>query len=292
MLRDELEFKAIVPQLNRWFLSHLKDRDAGVLVSHNTVTDIQFLCCEYLRAETEMPAKIKLGLDTCATLKRFSSVCYRKVNPEDWPQLTKTGKLSMGVKPCAIYALGKRNPPETFEDVCGSHHDADADTRAVATILYDQEQFGNKGLHSCVFLSNKRCFQPLKQVWFAMRVKMLEPVLKFDSLPPGWVSAPSEDPTNDVSSSSRSLPVGVNEVREKTFCPPASQRGEGQPSPKLRRHLNINSSRRGGSQFKATEMMLISGSSLRKAHGPCGRCRCPVAWPSSRNARSSRPPSA
>ena len=174
----------------------------------------------------------------------------------DWSKLTKTGKLSTGVKPCAIYALSKRSPPETFEQACGSHHDADADTRAVAAILYDQEQFGSNGLHNCVFRSNKRCFQPLKQVWFAMRVKMLEPVLKFESVPPGWVPAPSEDPANDVSCSSRSLPAEVNEVKQKTFRPPVSQRGEGQPRPKLRRHMNINSSRRGGSKLKATEMML------------------------------------
>ena len=53
-------------------------------------------------------------------------------------------KPSIGVKPCAIYALSKRDTPASFEEVCGEHHDAEADTRAVAVILFDEEQFGEK----------------------------------------------------------------------------------------------------------------------------------------------------
>ena len=76
---------------------------AGVLVSHNTATDVQFLVVEYLRAGVALPAKIKLCLDTYKTMTRFSSVSYRKVLPEEWTRvcvlcenkgMTKTGKLA------------------------------------------------------------------------------------------------------------------------------------------------------------------------------------------------------
>ena len=176
MLRDAFDFNTIGPKLNEWFLANLEDKQAGVLVSHNTVTDIQFLSCEYLRANLRLPAKIQIGLDTCETMKRFASVSYRKVPASEWPELTKTGNPSMGVKPCAVYALGRRSPPEAFEDVCGSHHDADADTRAVAAILFDQPQFGNSGLYGRVFNSRSKCFQPLEDIWSAMKLKMKEPV--------------------------------------------------------------------------------------------------------------------
>ena len=127
---------------------------AGVLVSHNTATDVQFLLVEYLRAKKRLPAKINLCLDTYKTLIRFSSVLHRKTPVEEWKRacvlcenkgLTKKGKLSMGVKSCATYALSKRTPPEAFSEACGDHHDAEADTRAVAVILFDRDQF-EKGL--------------------------------------------------------------------------------------------------------------------------------------------------
>ena len=47
-----------------------------------------------------------------------------------------------------------------------------------------------------------------------------------------------------MSASSAKLPEGVSEVQGKTFKPPTGQRGEGQPSPKLRRHLGIGGSTR------------------------------------------------
>ena len=129
-------------------------------MSHNTPVDIQYLLCEYLRLGVTLPPAIKLGLDTCATLKRFSSLEYRKVSVDDWPKdgLTAKGKPSMGVKPCASYALSKRDPPENFKDSCGDHHDAKADTRAVAVILFDLKQFGSRSLHHCVFNSGKNVF--------------------------------------------------------------------------------------------------------------------------------------
>lgn len=190
MLKDKPQFPAVARDLNQWFNHHLQGH-AGVLVSHNTAVDIQFLLCEYLRAEVQLPPTIKLGLDTCAILKRFSSLHYRNVSTEDWPEegLTKKGNLSMGVKPCATYALGKRQPPESFEEACGDHHNAEADTRAVAVILFDQAQFPDKGLYQKVFKSKSKCFHPLEQVRQDMKVKMSEPVLVMETPPPGWVAA-------------------------------------------------------------------------------------------------------
>ena len=95
----------------------------------------------------------------------------------------------MGVKPCAIYALRHRDPPETFALACGEHHDADADTRAVAVVLFDWEQFRKAGLWYLVFKTKRKCFQPLSEVWDAMKIKMSEPVFKLEPPPNGWVQA-------------------------------------------------------------------------------------------------------
>ena len=254
-LRNELTFADIGPRLNRWFHDMLGDRPTGVLVSHNTPVDIQYLLCEYIRTGIELPPQIRLGLDTCATLKRFASICYRKVPKDEWSILTKTGKNSMGVKPVAIYALSKRTPPEKFEETCGTHHDADADTKAVYVILFDQAQFGDKGLHGFAFKGNKKCFQPLEEIMSAMKKKMKEPVLEFEQTPPGWIPALSADPADPLSRSSHDLPAEVDEVKEKTYSPPPPQRGEGKPTPKLKRHVGANSSRT-GTTMKATELML------------------------------------
>ena len=166
-----------------------------MLVSHNTPVDIQFLVTEYLRANVELPSQIKLGLDTLATIKRFSTLSYRKTSTEIWPWsepefLTKTGKPSMGVKPCAMYALNKRQPPEKFVDTCGDHHDALTDSRAVAVILFDHSQFGKTSLYHCVMKTAKKCFQPLTEVIDAMQIKMSEPVVEIEDVPSGWEASP------------------------------------------------------------------------------------------------------
>ena len=155
MLVNKPQFSAVATQLQQWFDEQLQGRE-GVLVSHNSAVDVQFLLCEHLRAKMPLHPQIKSCLCTMATIKRFSSIKYRKVAPADWTVLTKKGMPSMGVKPCATYALSKRQPPEDFEHACGNHHDADADTRAVAVILFDQVQFPRTGLHQCVFKSKRK----------------------------------------------------------------------------------------------------------------------------------------
>ena len=168
-VRNCPQFNVIGPQLNAWFERLLQHRSAGVLVAHNTATDIQFLCCENQRVSICLPPKIRFGLDSMTTLKRFSTLIYRKVPATEWPELTKAGKLSMGVKPCATYALSKRDPPEKFETVCGDHHDCDVDTLGVKVIVFNQKEFPTNGLHHCVFKSNKKCFFPLSDVWDVMK---------------------------------------------------------------------------------------------------------------------------
>ena len=189
-LKHEMPFKDVAVELNAWFQVQMQGSKIGVLVSHNTAVDIQFLSVEYQRAGMRLPANMDKGLDTLDVLRRFSSLAYRRVAIEDWPEghLTKTGKPSMGVKPCAIYALSKRDPPRTFTEVCGEHHDADADTRAAQVLLFDEKQFGRRSLYHAVFKSKKRCFFPLSEIWDAMVIKMAEPVFKFEPLPPGWVA--------------------------------------------------------------------------------------------------------
>ena len=72
-LKRKPEFDRVLPELNAWFNTQLRGRTAGVLVSHNNVTDVQFLLCEYIRAGSTLPPKINLTLDTLATIKRFST---------------------------------------------------------------------------------------------------------------------------------------------------------------------------------------------------------------------------
>ena len=88
-----------------------------------------------------------------------------------------------------MHALSKRNPPEEFAVACGEHHDAEADTKAVAVILFDEAVFGTNGLYHCVFKSTKKCFQPIAEIWDAMEIKMKEPVVSFAQPPPGWIEA-------------------------------------------------------------------------------------------------------
>ena len=59
------------------------------------------------------------------------------------------------------------------------------------------------------------------------KLKEPEPVLKFEPLPPVWVSAPLKDASNSLSGSSDHLPDGVYEVKEQPFTAPRFQRGEG-----------------------------------------------------------------
>ena len=65
----------------------------------------------------------------------------------------------------------------------------------------------------------------------------------------------SAEPDNPVSASSADLPPEVEEVNEPTFRPPPSQRGEGQPSARLREHLGAGARRR-GQTFDVKVMMI------------------------------------
>ena len=49
-------FSQVVDRLNRWFVSMTVDHSAGVLVSHNTDTDVQFLLVEYTRVGKRLPS--------------------------------------------------------------------------------------------------------------------------------------------------------------------------------------------------------------------------------------------
>ena len=190
MLVNEPKFPAVQRMLNNWIKEKLQNVSCGVLVSHNTATDIQFMSCEYIRCGAKLPAPVTLGLDTLKTVQRFTTICYRKVPANEWTVITKKGKTSMGMKPCAVYALSKRNPPQTFEEVCGEHHDAEADVKGVSVMLFDETQFGAASLYHTVFKNpRRRCFQPLEEIWSAMEIKMQEPVLDIEPVPPGWIPA-------------------------------------------------------------------------------------------------------
>ena len=188
-MRNAPRFAAVADKLNEWFKLHLQGGKTGVLVSHNTAVDIQFLMCEYMREGKTLPVTIQFGVDILTTLRRFSSICYRKVQSGEWSTLTDKGKPFMGVKPCAIYALSKHNIPENFEAACGHHHNVDADTRVVAVILFDESQFKTNSLDHCIFKSNRKYFQPLKQAWDAMTVAVDKSVIEVEDIRDGWVAA-------------------------------------------------------------------------------------------------------
>ena len=82
-LKNEKSFAEVALELQAWFKQQMQGFQAGVLVSHNTAVDIQFLTVEYQRAGMHFPAGMEKGLDTLQVLKRFSSLTYRKVDPED-----------------------------------------------------------------------------------------------------------------------------------------------------------------------------------------------------------------
>ena len=141
-LKNAPDFSVVGRRLNSFFEKLLNEFDAGVLVAHNGATDFQFLCCDYIRAGLQLPAKLTHQLCTLQCMRRFSSLAYRKATPDQWTLLTKKGKPSMGVKPCANFVLSKRSPPENFESACGNHHEAQADVKGNAVILFDHRELG------------------------------------------------------------------------------------------------------------------------------------------------------
>ena len=64
-LKDEQSFEVVGSNMTLFFNKHLHGRDSGVLVAHNTSTDLQFLECEYIRSNMLLPAKLTHGLSLC-----------------------------------------------------------------------------------------------------------------------------------------------------------------------------------------------------------------------------------
>ena len=237
-LEKEDDFSVVGADLNEFFTTHLQDCDVGVLVAHNTSTDLQFLCCEYIRAGLTLPAKIKYGLCTYQTLKRLKSV-YRTADDSDWTETTATGARCYSVKCCAQYALSRRTPPAEFEIACGRHHEATADVKAVAVILFDKDVFSTNGLWDIVFHKRRKVCQLLADVHSAMVTKMSTPVIDMLPAPSGWIDAPAEHDDSPLSASSTALPPGVREHTTSKFKVPRRARGEGQATDFLLRFLGM-----------------------------------------------------
>ena len=145
MLQGEEEFSVIGKELNGFFIKHLEGCDSGILVAHNISTDLRFLCCEMIRAGLTLPKKLPFGLCTYQAIKKLKTA-YKTADDADWTEVTATGNRCYSVKCCATYALSQRNPPTQFSIVCGRHHEATADVKAVAVILFDREVFPKTGL--------------------------------------------------------------------------------------------------------------------------------------------------
>ena len=71
------------------------------------------------------------------------------------------------------FVLSKRSPPTTFEQACGTHHDAQTDTKGVAVMFFDRNELGNKGLWHKIFVQKYKVCEPLTTIWEEMKIKML-----------------------------------------------------------------------------------------------------------------------
>ena len=232
-LKNEPPFSVVGVELNKFFTAHLQDYDAGVLVAHNGSTDFQFLCCDMQRAGLVVPSKLSHTICTLQTIKRFSSLAYRKAKPEEWTVLTAKGNTSMSIDACDTFVLSnKRSPPGNFERDYGRHHEAFADVKGVATILFDHQELGDQGLWYKIFKSKFDVCVPLAEISEAMTIKMASPVVQIEPLPSGWVC----DDDGGCKTSGDALPEDVMPTPEPHFVT-GSQRGEGDASPILIHHL-------------------------------------------------------
>ena len=71
-------FSLVGSVLVKWMHGLLNGGKAGVMVAHNGATDFQFLYASLIRAGLKLPPMIKHQLCTLQTLRRFSSLAYRK----------------------------------------------------------------------------------------------------------------------------------------------------------------------------------------------------------------------
>ena len=233
-LKDAPSFSIVGRRMNEFFERVLQNFDAGVLVAHNGSTDFQFLSCDYIRAGLTLPTKITHTLCTLQSIRRFSGLAYRKAPADQWTVLTAKGNPSMSVNACATFVLAKRTPAGSFEKDCGKHHEAEADVKGVAVILFDKRELGKMGLWSKIFVEKKNVCTLLQCTWDDMQKKMQSPVIKLEPLPKDWIGNPVNDLTCE--STCDTLPDGVEPTHEPPFRP-RHQRGEGQPSTVLHDHL-------------------------------------------------------
>lgn len=82
-LRGAPSFREVGKKMNSFFVRVMQQYDAGVLVAHNGATDFQFLCCDFQRVGLTLPPKLQHTICTLQCLRRFGSLAYRKVKPQD-----------------------------------------------------------------------------------------------------------------------------------------------------------------------------------------------------------------
>ena len=254
-LKNEPTFDVVGLKMKTFLLKHLHGRDAGVFVAHNTSTDLQFLECEFIRAKIALPPKIAHGLCTYQTIKRLKTA-YSKAADTEWTEVTKTGARCYSVKCCAMFALSKRSPPGSFEVDCGRHHEATADVKAVATILFDHDTFPGSGLWHAIFKKKLLVCQPMSDIHNEMVVKMKQPLVTLLPAPPGWVMGQGDDAEDKLASGSTTLPAGVRPHLAPKFIPPRGTRGPGSPTDLLLRHLGLRQSTRRATSLTNQKLMV------------------------------------
>lgn len=138
--------KEAMIRINTWLSSFLDSPNkVGVLVAHNgNTTDFQYLACGFIRSGVTLNPDISFTLDTLHSMRRFKSCAYYTATTEDWTVFTPKGKRSLCIDACVTYKLSQSNSDDTFETVCGDHHDPAADTKGVMLVLWDYQVFGKK----------------------------------------------------------------------------------------------------------------------------------------------------
>ena len=126
----------------------------------------------------------------------------------------------MSISACATFTLSKRNPPSTFEETCGRHHEALADVKGVAVILFDKNEHASTGIWHRLSDTKYKLCTAVMVTWNRMIAKVAEPPIVMQDLPPGWVEMPDD---KSITNSSTALPKNVTQQPEPVFTPGRAQ---------------------------------------------------------------------
>lgn len=126
-----------------WIEMYTDPEDDVILVAHNgKACDFPFLAVEFERHDLELPSQVKLCMDTLSTLRSYKEKLPYLDAPKDlWTKQTSKGKNAMTLESIVNFIVsdGGRDKEQTFENNCGTAHDALADVRGCVYMLMPGE---------------------------------------------------------------------------------------------------------------------------------------------------------